>query len=301
MEMSKQVESRRRAFDPFTRTAIRKVSSDRSDFYHRALRLPWSAFMALLGLGVLALNALFGLLYMLRDGAIAGTQPGSFLDLFFFSVQTFTTIGYGAMYPQTMYGHVLVTIEAITGLLSIGLIAMLAFARVSLPIARIRFSNVAVIADFDGTPTLMFRAANERRNSLISARAQVSLLRQETTREGAALRRFYDLELARSETPVFSLSWLILHPITTASPLYQLTEADMQKGEFALLVTITGLDETVSQTMHARHAYLSTDVRWNHRFRDMIEELASGDRVVDLRRIDQTEPVDRDHAAHEEA
>jgi inward rectifier potassium channel len=296
--MPRETELIRRTFDPFTRTTIKTVSSDRRDFYHRALRLPWSAFMALLGLGVLALNALFGLLYMLGDRAIAGTQPGSFLDHFFFSVQTFTTIGYGAMYPQTMYGHVLVTIEALTGLLSIGLIAMLAFARVSLPIARIRFSNTAVIADFDGTPTLMFRAANERRNSLIAARVQVSLLRQETTREGTAMRRFYDLALARSETPIFSLSWLVMHPITPASPLYQLTEADLRHADFALLVTITGLDETVSQTMHARHAYLSSDVLWNHRFKDMVEETPGGDRHVDLRRIDQTEPIAAERSPH---
>jgi inward rectifier potassium channel len=282
-----------RGFDPFTRTTLMTSSGDHGDFYHRAVRMPWPSFLGVLSLGFVAINVLFGTLYMLGDQTIAGARPDSFADHFFFSVQTIATIGYGAMYPHTTYGHILVALEAMIGLFGVGIVAALAFARFSLPTARIRFSRVAVIADFDGTPTLMLRAANERRNSIIAARVQMSLLRPETTREGMPIRRFYDLDLARSETPIFSLSWLIMHPITPASPLYKITEADLQSSDFAVLATITGLDENLSHTLHARHAYLNTDIRLNHRFVDMVEETAAGDRLVDLRRIDATEKIVR--------
>ena len=138
---------------------------------------------------------------------------------------------------------------------------------------------------------MMVRVANERHNSILAARVHVNLLRQEVTREGISIRRFYDLALARSETPIFALSWLIMHPITTSSPLHEITEQALERGEFALLVSITGLDENLSQTLHSRHSYFNTDVRLNHRFRDMLEVLESGERLLDLRRISDVEPA----------
>ena len=297
-ESFKQPETRERRdarweprFDPFTRLTIKSGLSDHDDLYHSAVRMSWPRFLAALAGGFLLVNALFGLLYMVGAQTIAGARADSFVDHFFFSVQTLATIGYGVMYPQSVYGNMLVTLEAMLGMFGIGIVAALAFARFSLPRSRIRFSKVAVISNFDGTPTLMLRAANERRNSIIAARVQVSLLRQETTQEGLGIRRFYDLALARSETPIFSLSWLIMHPITSASPLHQITTEGLERGEFALLVSITGLDETLSQTLHARQSYFNTDIRLNHRFRDLLEVSASGDRVLDLSRIDDTEAV----------
>ena len=277
-------------FDPFTRTTI-KTGATGGDLYHRAVRMSWPRFLSLLAGGFLVVNLLFGLLYMLGTNTIEGARAGSFGDHFFFSVQTLATIGYGAMFPRTTYGHILVTFEAMIGLFGIGITAALAFARFSLPRARVRFSRVAVITSFDGVPTLMLRAANERSNSIIAARVQMSLLREETSKEGLKLRRFYDLALARAETPMFTLSWLIMHPITATSPFHEVTQEGLANCEFALLVSITGLDETLSQTLHARTSYFNTDIRMNHRFRDMLEVLASGDRLVDLRRIDDTESV----------
>jgi len=278
-------------FDPFTRTTIKTQLAPHGDVYHRAVRMSWPRFLALLAGCFVLVNVLFGLLYMAGPNTIEGARADSFADHFFFSVQTLATIGYGAMFPRTTYGHVLVTLEAMIGMFGIGILAALAFARFSLPRSRVRFSKVAVITNFDGVPTLMVRAANERSNSIIAARVQVSLLREETTKEGFSMRRFYDLALSRSETPIFSLSWLIMHPITPTSPFHQVTEEGLENCEFALLVSITGLDETLSQTLHARRSYFNTDIRLNHRFRDMLEVSQDGDRLVDLRRIDDTEPV----------
>lgn len=280
-----------KGFGPYTRMTIRGQDGGGSDLYHRAVRMRLSAFLAMLAGGFLAINALFGLLYMLGTDTIAGATPGSFADHFFFSVQTLATIGYGAMSPHTLYGHLLVTVEAMIGVIAIGIVAALAFARFSLPRARVSFSDVAVISNFEGVPTLMLRASNERHNSILAARAQVSLLRQEQTREGINIRRFYDLPLARSETQIFSLSWLIMHPITASSPLYEITEERLQADEFALLISISGIDENLSQTLHSRHSYFNTDVRLNYRFRDMLEVLETGERRLDLRRISDIEPA----------
>jgi len=288
MRHSDEVE---KSFDSYTRTTIRTQAGGGSDLYHRAVRMSWSAFLTSLALIFLGINSLFGLLYMLGTDTISGAAPGSFADHFFFSVQTLATIGYGAMSPHTLYGHCLVTVEAMIGVIGVGILAALAFVRFSLPRARVAFSDVAVISNFEGVPTLMVRAANERHNSILAARVQVSLLRQELTLEGMEIRRFYDLPLARSETPIFSLTWLIMHPITASSPLYAITEEGLKASEFALLVSITGVDENLAQTLRSRHSYFNTDVRMNYRFRDILEADGAGQRLADLRRISDIEPA----------
>lgn len=288
MDMTGQASRSR--FDPFTRTTIRADGAMIGDFYHRALRMSWPAFVLILSAVFLCVNVMFAALYMVGGHAINGARPGSFEDHFFFSVQTLATIGYGVMSPRSLYGNILVTCEAMIGMFGIGTIAALAFARFSLPSARVRFSDVAVITQFNGTPTLMLRAANERTNALIAARVQVSLLRQEMTQEGLAIRRFYNLNLERAETPIFTLSWLIMHRITEASPLFGLTAEEIMGADFALLVSITGLDETVSQSVHARRSYFNADIKLNHRFRDMLEFSDDGNRVIDLRRMNAIEP-----------
>ena len=277
--------------DAWTRRTIRNASAGSGDFYHRALRISWPAFLGLLVCGFLAINALFAALYLLGAEPVAGARAGSFADHFFFSVQTFATIGYGAMYPRTLYAHALVTIEALLGLISVGLVAALAFARFSLPRSRIRFSAVAVVSNFEGERTLMIRAANARFNSIINAQAQITLLRSETTLEGQRMRRFHDLTLERARTPMFALSWLIRHKLEAPSPLAALSDEALRSGDLSLLVTITGLDETLSQTVHARYAYFGSDILLNHRFLDMVDEGDRGPRIVDLARIDATEPV----------
>src|SRR5436305_805765 len=163
------------------------------DLYHFALRLPWWRFL----LGGVALyaaaNALFALLYLIPGDAIAKAQPGSFADAFFFSIQTMATVGYGQMWPQTLYANIVVTIETAVGLMFLALATGLMFARFSRPTARVLFSRVAVIAPHNGVPTLSFRAANLRQNQILQAEIGLALLRDEKTQEGETIRRFYDL------------------------------------------------------------------------------------------------------------
>ena len=139
------------------------------DFYHWLWTISWVNFFLLIGLLFLLLNLVFACAYLTSPDGIANARPGSFGDAFFFSVQTLSTIGYGAMYPQTFYANILVTIEVLVSLISITTGTGLIFARFARPQARVLFSNKAVICPFDGVPTLMFRVANQRNNRIIEA------------------------------------------------------------------------------------------------------------------------------------
>ncbi len=255
------------------------------DPYHLLLTIPWSGFLALTVLGYLIANTLFALAYLAGGDGIENARPGNFYDAFFFSVQTMASIGYGAMHPRTDYANVVVTIEALTGLMGLAMGTGLMFARFSQPTARVMFSSVAVITPYDGVPTLMFRAANQRRNQILEAQMRVRLMRDEVSIEGQFMRRVYDLTLVRSQNPMFSLSWTAMHPIDEQSPLYGVTPELLDQAETSLVVTLSGLDETVSQTIYARHTYVCRDILWNMRFVDILSKTKEGNRFVDYSRF----------------
>jgi inward rectifier potassium channel len=261
------------------------------DFYHQLLTLPWPFFLAGIGAFFVGLNVFFGLLYLLGDGAIANAQPGKFSDTFFFSVETISTIGYGQMAPATLYGNLVMTLEAFLGVLLTAVVTGLVFARFSRPTARIMFSRVAVVAPFNGVPTLAVRLANQRRNQILEAQVSLSLIRDEHTAEGDWIRRFYDLQLLRQRSPVFAMTFTAMHPIDAASPLENATAASLASESVEIIVTVTGLDETLLQPVHARTSYLAHEVRWDHRFADLFIETPDGRLAIDYRRFHEVEPI----------
>jgi inward rectifier potassium channel len=261
------------------------------DFYHYMVGASWGRSLAILAGCFLAVNALFALIYMLTGG-INNAAEGSFADAFFFSVQTLGTIGYGAMYPVSLAANLVVTVETMLGLMGLAITTGLVFAKFSRPTARIMFSKVALIATRDGVRTLMFRVANERSNSVVEATVKVSLLRSEVTREGESVRKMYEVPLVRNTSPAFILSWTVLHPVVPGSVLHGLTQEEMVKQDVQLFVSLTGLDETTSQTIHARHTYQVSDLVWDARFVDVITMHPDGRRVVDYGRFHETLPVD---------
>jgi len=261
------------------------------DHYHRALTVPWWGFL-LAAIGVyVTVNTLFAGLYLLQDGAIAHVGPGDFSGAFFFSVQTMATIGYGVLVPQTTYANILVTIEALLGLLMVALTTGLVFARFSRPTARMLFSRNAVIGMYDGMPTLFVRVANERRSDILQASATMTLVRDEITREGTMMRRFHDLPLARSRTPVFGLTFLLMHPLDADSPLRDATPESFAAVGGEIIVTVTGLNEMVSQTIHARVSYTAGEILWGHRFADIFGYTGDGRRAIDFSRFHDTEAL----------
>jgi len=252
------------------------------DAYHYLLDASWLKLIAILiGLYV-TVNTLFAIAYLERPGSIENARPGSFADAFFFSVQTMATIGYGKLLPSTAYANLLVVLETSTGIIGLAMLTGLIFAKFSRPTARVLFSERAIVTIRDGMPCLMFRLANSRATGIVEADARVVLARTETTLEGESVRRFHDLELSRTRNSVFALTWTVIHWITETSPVYHATPASLAASEVEIIVSVVGLDESLSQTVHARHSFTSEEIVWGARFVDVISRLPDGRRQVDL-------------------
>lgn len=252
------------------------------DPYYLLLMAPWPSFLGLMVAAFFIVNTTFAVAYLLGGDCIIGAKPGSFWDTFFFSVQTLSSIGYGVMSPETTYAHAIATVEAMIGILSIALMTGLAFARFSKPTAQVTFSKVATIACQDCVPTLMFRVMNQRLNRILEAQIGIYFSRDETTAEGRFIRRFHELKLLRCHTPTFALPWTVMHAIDAESPLYGLAPADLARTKATIVASLTGVDETVAQNIHAHYTYGVNQLLWNYRFVDMIRDSGSGHRYIDF-------------------
>lgn len=260
-----------------------------ADLYHYLIARSWGRLLGLLVVVYLAANVVFATLYDLGGDCIAGAH--GFKDLFFFSVQTLSTIGYGTMSPQTTYAHVLVTFQAFSGTLFVALVTGLVFAKFSRPTARVMWSKHAVLIERDGKRMLQFRMANERANQIVEANLRVALARTETTPDGERMRRFYDLKLQRDRNVIFVLTWTAVHEIDASSPLFGLSIDEMKANGVQLIGSLIGLDETFSQQVHARHTYLPEDFVSDMRFADIIGAEPDGSRYVDYARFDALVPM----------
>jgi len=260
------------------------------DLYHSLLVAPWVAFFVGVLVAYVGANLLFAMGYLAIGDGIEEARPGSFADAFFFSVQTMATIGYGKMAPRGLAANILVTLEALVGLLGLALVTGLVFAKFSRPTARVVFSRNAIITSFDGVPSLLVRMANERANQIAEAQAHLVLLRTERTPEGDEVRRVHDLKLRRSQSAFFALTWMVVHPITEDSPLFGETPESLRAKDVDLVASLTGLDETLSQSVHARHAWSPAQILWGRRFADVLVTLPDGRRAIDYRRFHELEP-----------
>lgn len=257
-----------------------------SDIYHQMLRMSWRALTASFVISFITFNLVFAFAYSLDPtGVHWGEAPVNaplYWRAFFFSVDTLATIGYGNMYPVSVYANILVVIEITLGILFFAIVTGIVFARFSRPTARVLFSRIAVVTDVEGTPTLMFRAANLRHNLVFEAHATVSVLMDEEL-GGTVMRRFKDLKLVRDANPVFTLSWMIMHPIDADSPLVKWVTDREAYANSEIIVVLSGVDDRTGQAIHGRWAYAPSDIRWNERFADIIGRLPDGTRTIDYR------------------
>ena len=263
-----------------------------TDLYHRSMTVHWPVFFGVAAAIFVFLNAVFAFLYWLGHEPIANVAGNTSFGLFYFSVETLATVGYGDMHPQTHYGHLIATIEIFTGMSFLAVMTGLIFARFSRPRARFIFARNPVVTIHEGQPTLMIRIANERNNTISQAMARLWLVRMETTAEGTDFRRYYELSLDRSEHPMFMLSWSIFHVIDETSPLYRVTPADLAAADAALTLNVSGVDDNSAQYLYARKLYSHQDIRWNHRYRDITSFSKTGVLVIDYSLIHEILPVD---------
>jgi inward rectifier potassium channel len=251
------------------------------DVYGFLLRAPWRVGLFAIVSVFLAINVLFGVAYRMTGGVV-GVRPNSLSDCFFFSVQTLGTLGYGAMYPESLPAHVLVTTEVMIGMFLLALATGFTFSKFSTVRARLQFAEKVVISPFNGVPTLMVRIGNERKSRVIDASIQVMLTRLERTAEGVSFYRMLDLTLERSRSPNLARSWTVFHRLTKDSPLFDATPETLAAMEGELSILVTGLDETSSQALHAQARYEHQQVMWGARYADLLTELPDGRLQVDL-------------------
>ncbi|HZR60179.1 MAG TPA: ion channel [Xanthobacteraceae bacterium] len=265
-----------------------------TDLYHRAMTVYWPAFFGSAAAIFLILNAVFAFLYWLGDKPIANV-PDNLpvpLSMFYFSVETLATVGYGDMHPQTNYGHLVATVEIFTGMSFLAVMTGLIFARFSRPRARFVFARHPVVAVRQGQRTLMIRVANARHNTISQATARLWFIRQETTKEGDTTRRFYELILDRTEHPMFALSWTIFHVIDETSPIYRLGREELAAAEAALILNVSGVDDNSAQRLYARQLYAEEDIRWQHRYVDITSDSPEGRLVLDYAKFHEVMPLE---------
>jgi inward rectifier potassium channel len=260
-----------------------------TDLYHHAMTVSWPAFFGWAALVFVTLNAIFATLYGLGAKPVANVQSESFLQFFFFSIETLATVGYGDMHPQSDYGHVVATVEIFTGMSFLAVMTGLVFARFSRPKARFVFARNAVVTSYMRRQTLMIRLANARHNTISGATAKLWFIRREEIPEGQTLRRYYELTLERQENPIFAFSWTIFHVIDEFSPLAGHTAEQLAQGEGAFVLTVSGFDDSSAQQLSARQSYSHEDIRWQHHYAD-ITSWAEGRMILDYEKFHDVVP-----------
>jgi inward rectifier potassium channel len=267
---------------------------DLADPYRLSVAMSWPRFLlALLGV-YLTMNVAFAVAYALVPGAIANARPYHVSDYFFFSLETLATVGYGEMYPATLYGHVISSLEIMTGLAFTAILTGLIFVRFSRPRAKFVFPDHPVITLHQGIPTLMLRIGNGRAAALGEATARISVLKAETSHEGTQFRRTYELPLMRSTLPIFPLSWTLMHMIDDASPVHGLDRAGFIASDIRLFVSFEARDPALSTIVYDMRVYAAVDVLYGMRYVDIVSTDEFNQPTADLTRISDVEPDDGD-------
>ncbi|PIP89901.1 MAG: ATP-sensitive inward rectifier potassium channel 10 [Bdellovibrionales bacterium CG12_big_fil_rev_8_21_14_0_65_38_15] len=261
------------------------------DLYYFLIHLSWKRFFGLIFFLFLFINIFFANLFYFAPNSLNLENP-SWWDCFFFSVQTFSTIGYGVLSPQSFLANILVTFEAALGLISSAIITGIVFSKFSRPKSRILFSNNILVQKINNKKVLSFRVGNQRANDLVDVEMIVTALIQEVTEEGIKIARMNELKLLRNRSPFFSLSWMIFHPLDEHSPLSKLIENNqVDSSLISISALLIGHDGTYSQTIYAKNMYSKEDIVFDRYFEDVINVNKANMNVVDYSKFNQLKPV----------
>jgi inward rectifier potassium channel len=262
---------------------------DPRDAYHLVIGLSWARFV-LLAVGVhLLVNTIFALLYLIQPGAVANAHAGSFADAFFFSVETSATVGYGEMFPATLYGHIVCTAEIFTGVALTALTTGLLFVRFSRPRPRIIYADSAVIARYQGQPALMIRVGNGGSSLLFDAAAHLNLVLSIRGPGGEVIRRVHELRLTRSRLPMFPVAWTLTHRIDETSPLKDYDADRLKEHDARLWLGLEARDVNLAADIIDTKSYAPAQIAHGMRYVDVLSVDAAGNAVADLASVGRME------------
>ena len=261
------------------------------DLYRTVLALTWPRF-AMVVLGVyFGLNVIFATIYLMGGACIAEMEEGSFMSAFFFSVQTLSTVGFGHLYPATLFGNVVTTIEIVIGMFFTAVVTGLIFVRFARPVARLIYSRSMVICPYDGRPSLQLRVANQQKESMVEAEFRLMLIRKENILEEEDVRRFYALKLEYDHVIIFPTALTIRHVIDESSPLYGVTPEQLEQWDARIITSIVCIDTVIQAPVQSQYDYTWSDVQFDRRFVEIYTELGGGRYEVNYGRVHETEPV----------
>jgi inward rectifier potassium channel len=287
----------KRAINKDGRFNVRRVGRNWRDWhpYLFMISASWPAFFGLITVAFLVVNTLFAVLYEILGienlkNAEASSRALEFMNAFFFSAHTLTTVGYGNMWPVGLGANAVAVLESLTGVLGFAIATGLMFGRFSKPSARFGFSDTMLIAPYMGGTSLQFRVVNRRTNNIMDLEARVLLMTVEFC-NGKPERRYLPLDLERASVLFFPLTWTVVHPITEKSPLAGKTPEDLERLQAEVLILMRGLDESFGQTVQARYSYRFDEIKWGQRFATAFEIEESGDLRIEVDRVSLTVPA----------
>jgi len=263
--------------------------------FHYLINISWTKFLLIVFAGFVCVNLFFAILYQLAgiqnlSNAASKDEMESFLNTFFFSVQTFATVGYGGIHPTGIFSNIIASLESMTGILSFALATGLLYGRFSKPSAKIIFSDKAIITSFKEGKALMFRVANSRENILMEMEANAMMTYLDKS-DNRFTRKYYLLKLEIKFIYFFPLPWTIVHPINEDSPLYGKTAKDLEELEAELLIMVKGFDDSFSQHVITRSSYKHDEIDWDVEFVRAYSTEGTGETIVDLEKVSETERI----------
>jgi inward rectifier potassium channel len=269
----------------------------RLNSYQTLINMSWTKFWLVVLSGYMVANITFACIYVALgreslDGKSGNTLFDHFMDAFFFSAQTISTVGYGHISPQGVAANTRGGIESMMGLLAFALATGLLYGRFSRPTARMVYSTNMLVAPYkEAGKGLMFRLANLRRNVLVEVEIAIVFSYNETVKN-KTIRRFFQLDLERKQVSALTINWTVVHPLDAHSPLIDMTAEDMEQSQASFSVLLKAFDDNFSQTIHSRTSYQYKDIVWNAKFVPMVDRDEDGRIIFDLSKIGSYEVLD---------
>jgi len=291
-------EKHQRLINPDGSFNVRRVGEKRRnlvDAYHTVIALSWPKFFIILFSAFIVENFFFAIIYYLIGteqlaGIVGDTPFEKFSEVYFFSSQTLTTLGYGRISPIGFAASTVAAIESMIGLIAFALSTSLLWGRFSRPSAKILYSENVLVAPYRGITGLMVRLVNARKNHLIEIEAGIVISRNET-HDGKVQRRFYNLPLELSKVNFLALSWTLVHPITEDSPLFDKHQEEIDAADTEILLNIKAFDETYSQTVYSRTSYKAHQIVCSAKFISMMSSDDSGETILDISKLNDFEKL----------